>query len=103
MIPEAAFSTVNVAVSLLGKNVPSPLYFTSTVLSPAVNPGTFTVIMPSTMPTVCVNSSPILMVTFPVAFELTVMFMTATSPREMLSTSTVTVDWTLDTLKLASP
>ena len=91
------FPTVNAAVPLLGRYLPSPLYVTLTVLSPTVNPDTAILILPSVTPTVCSYSSPILMVTFPVAPSITVMLINATSPTVMSSTLTVTVDATLDT------
>ena len=83
-----------------GRYFPSPLYVTFTVLLPTVSPGTSTLITPSVIPTVLLNSSPTVTVTLPVASAVTVMFMTATSPRVMFSTFTVMFAFVLLTLKL---
>ena len=62
-----------------------------------------TLITPSIRPTVCLYSSPIVMVTFPVALTITVILTTATSPKVMFSTLTVMLEGTLLTLNDASP
>ena len=54
--------------------------------------------VPSVIPTVVSYSSSILIVTLPVAPEITVMFTHATSPKVIFSTLTSTVDTTLLTL-----
>ena len=55
-------------------------------------------ISPSITPKVLLYSSPIVIVTLPVAVEITVMFTAATSPTVMLFTVTLTDESTLDTL-----
>ena len=87
-----AFPTLNVSELPLDRYTLSPLYVTVTVLSPTVRPGTRTLILPSTTPTVLLNSFPTLTVTLPVAPSITVILTNATPPKLMSSTSTVTVD-----------
>ena len=92
---------MKVAEASLGKKTLSPLYVTTTVLSPTVNPGTITLNSPSTTPTVAVYSVPICMVTLPVAFVITVIFTAATSPTVIFATLTVTEDASLFTLNIS--
>ena len=54
--------------------------------------------MPPAIPTVLLNSSPMTIVTLPVALVITLMFTAATSPTVMLSTVTIIVEGTLLTL-----
>ena len=97
---EFNLATEKVVVLLFGRYFPSPLYVTTTVLSPTASPGTATVTTPSVMPTVLLNSSPIVTVTLPVAPGVTVMFMTAASPSVMLSAVTATSAFVLLTLNV---
>ena len=84
-----------------GRYLSSPLYVTTTVLSPTVSPGTSTLITPSFIPMVLLNSLPIVIVTLPVASPVTVMLTTATSPKVMFSTFTAISAFALLTLKLS--
>ena len=87
---------------MLGRYLSSPLYVTVTVLSPTDKPGTTTLNLPPTTPTVLLNSFPILIVTLPVAPAVTVILTTATSPRVISAASTLIVEFTLFTLNAAS-